>query len=159
MRAQYLNWITTNQGHPRLAVLDPLRLLVLLRLLRPDDQPVVRSGEHRLSVKLYLCLHQDRPGGPTAAQHWGGEDRAEVEILQFILSWEYFSQTWPGIFYCWSYLLPSSGSQPSSLSAGKQGGNLSDMISDLLKIIPFAYQFLNEEFMFKMFLVNTISSS
>ena len=73
-------WKITNQEHPRLAVLDPLHLLVLLRLLRPDDQPVGRGGGHRLSGKLYLRLHQDRPGGPGAAQHRGGEARAEVEI-------------------------------------------------------------------------------
>ena len=42
------------------------------------------------------------------------------------------SQNLSGIFYCWFYWLPSSGSLPSSLSAGKQGGNPSDY--HLLKI-------------------------
>ena len=61
--------IITYQEYPRLAVLDPLHLLVLLRLLRPDDQPVVRGPAHRLSVKLHLGLRQDWPGGLGDSQH------------------------------------------------------------------------------------------
>ena len=73
--------IITYQEYPRLAVLDPLHLLVLLRLLRTDEQPVVRGGGHRLSGKLYLRLHQDRPRGLRETQHRGGEARTVVKIL------------------------------------------------------------------------------
>ena len=45
------------------------------------------------------------------------EVRARFDFTFSTFSLEYFSQSLPWIFFCWSFLLSSSGSWPSSLSA------------------------------------------
>ena len=66
------------------------------------------------------------------------EVRYWVDFYILTLRWEYFSPSLSGTFYCWSFLPPSSGSWPSSLSAGKQEGNLNFTYYALIHLINFS---------------------